>query len=1345
MVMVIQCRYWGHENSCTEDKMSFDPDTEENVLRKQKEEIQRVRQEGFFASSNTNAGNGSSGMGTSTGYGGLNSGSTGDDPIEVLSAWGESVVGGAIDVANSLVKVVRDAVNDVSGEAKINRLNGSNIEGHVFYIKPKANETVRIVGTDPTSNESTDGNVLSNDDIVITDRQIAKFRFQKDVTFTDGGGGWILESKSDATGGGSSGSSSGLDSWKQPARINGTGTLDLTPDPSGNWINSLDLIWGLDTTGTGDLIEGDRVLLTGMALGNLNGLWELTAETTTFPPISGTFYKVKRPADFDSSVDVVGATFVPIADGIHKDELWHLTTLDPITLDDLALPVVGNIQTWEEFVGGSSGGGGLPVGSENQHLEWRSGVWEARTNLEFGATGPFANAGFIRFPNATALISWRNQLDDGNMAIKVTDTDWFDITHDKDILEDSSVKFRLRAQSPFASDNYDNPAFEIVQLPDDNIRLNGEPFFATEMRYPALMNIWRGHTGVPSQLVLTLDQSGNMNHWNHGGFQIKFLQFFAFGSPLGTGSGSQISRYGTADGTSNPDGFGTSGLHYDVENSADTHVFRVGDGTTNMFSASKNPQVSKWIISQSSNITTQPIFFSGNDIPVGVGVSKIYHQSYDIGGGVQQSGLAFQNGFEAQTGYGRMEFRDNTDLPVDTGIRVNFDFEGNDVSFNHLKNGMILRVNDDNTSINMITMYPAGNSISFQEGVIWSESDNDGTPFSGLSIRVGPLVLGGAREKMKITEGRTWCFNHLYMEGFDVVNTGNVWPDADDTYDIGIGANSQYHRAYIKDKVFTDKIGDWTTLQNEIQFNSGQMLFKYPSFGSYRFEHGGVQTLEQNGSLMQIHTDVLIRQGGGSGNPKIKFEKQTGGTGFPAINQGNLWARDVDTTGEGDFEVHPFWIGDGMTTSVDLLDQSGLGGGGSGISIYHVKSWTDQLTDPTVGVINGIDDIFFIVGDKVLLTNTPDPIDNGVYEVTGFIVGILIATLKRVDGLTNGVEMQVGSEVWVEHGELGEGAKFRLMKISEGATNSFARIGIDPLYFKTVWRKPFTVINGTVSPLQWGEEPYPPRSLVNEADYIQVGNVIGFVNNNGGWARCEGVGDNVADLISSDTYTVPSFEYTVTQSDIDKWIFNPPKGFLIEQITFFLSFAGTGTTTGGAYLITQNGHPMWNDPIQTSNLDTASTYFGGYFVSSNSTNGTVGFPNKMNNPALKVGDKIAIFFKTGVAVPNYTVDDVAIWLVPQKLNPDGHIGGMGGFWIASEPAGSWARGFATDSGWMEFDKYYGSSNYNWRQGTLNGVDMMSGMNLYVDLQSFRSGATTDDRFYKPRNEDGVMGVYVVGY
>jgi hypothetical protein len=124
---------------------------------------------------------------------------------------------------------------------------------------------------------------------------------------------------------------------------------------------------------------------------------------------------------------------------------------------DAKLVIFGNTGgTWRVITTGSVGGGGgsnIPDGTiENQHIEWNNitSEWEAKVNLEFGSTGPFADDGFIRFASDQIMLSARNPFNTGNVEIKTDSVlSRIDIT---DSGQGGSVGLLLRAQDSIDPD-----------------------------------------------------------------------------------------------------------------------------------------------------------------------------------------------------------------------------------------------------------------------------------------------------------------------------------------------------------------------------------------------------------------------------------------------------------------------------------------------------------------------------------------------------------------------------------------------------------------------------------------------------------------------------------------------------------------------------------------------------------------------------------------------------------------------------------------------------------------------------------------------------------------------------
>jgi len=138
--------------------------------------------------------------------------------------------------------------------------------------------------------------------------------------------------------------------------------------------------------------------------------------------------------------------------------------------------------TWREISGDGTGGGAsnIPDGTiENQHPEWNnvSNLWEAKVNLEFGATGPHADNGFLRFPNDTIWAAARTGANDGNIELKFTTQDELDLTNSNN----STVALLLRAQDAVDPDN----RFLISQNPG----IGGDAFLTTSNNLAILTNL----------------------------------------------------------------------------------------------------------------------------------------------------------------------------------------------------------------------------------------------------------------------------------------------------------------------------------------------------------------------------------------------------------------------------------------------------------------------------------------------------------------------------------------------------------------------------------------------------------------------------------------------------------------------------------------------------------------------------------------------------------------------------------------------------------------------------------------------------------------------------------------
>ncbi len=155
-------------------------------------------------------------------------------------------------------------------------------------------------------------------------------------------------------------------------------------------------------------------------------------------------------------------------------------------------------------IGGSTGSI-LPAGTaENQHLEWdNTGLkWDAVQSSEYGATGPHADSGFLRFANDNIMTSQRNAADTGNLEFKVSTLDEFDFTNS---LNSTVVDLVIRAQ------HATNPDAKFIIRQDFDDGASGD---LTTLIFPESVLFLRGAIPVftigPSEIDALLDVDMNL-------------------------------------------------------------------------------------------------------------------------------------------------------------------------------------------------------------------------------------------------------------------------------------------------------------------------------------------------------------------------------------------------------------------------------------------------------------------------------------------------------------------------------------------------------------------------------------------------------------------------------------------------------------------------------------------------------------------------------------------------------------------------------------------------------------------------------------------------------------------
>ncbi len=218
------------------------------------------------------------------------------------------------------------------------------------------------------------------------------------------------------------------------------------------------------------------------------------------------------------------------------------------------------------YVIGGEGTATIPAGTvENEHLEWDNTalIWIAVQASTYGATGPFADNGFLRFANNQIMLSGRNQGNDGNVELKSLDSvgnGALDITDSGE----NTILLQLRAQDAVNAD----VSMSLSQ--DPQVVIGQAPTLFT---FPFTLAINRGSDRMirmPDATNVDFFEVSDMFGFNLAGAaqinmgELNALVYKGFGTP--DFAGKSISRFAT-------------GLHYDLEATTHTHTFRIGNAT----------------------------------------------------------------------------------------------------------------------------------------------------------------------------------------------------------------------------------------------------------------------------------------------------------------------------------------------------------------------------------------------------------------------------------------------------------------------------------------------------------------------------------------------------------------------------------------------------------------------------------------------------------------------------------------------------------------------------------------------------------------------------------------------
>ena len=190
-----------------------------------------------------------------------------------------------------------------TGDLELSNIWGATADGQTMTIKPKDGKTLTL---------KTGGNIEIDSDVSVSDTEIRILQYHE-----DGGNKWRLIA-------GGSGSAI-VNSIKQPCRVATTGN------------NTSPVLIGTQIDGV-TIVVNDRVLYKNQTTTKDNGIYVCTN-------VVGILATMERAEDFDEDSEVKSGVQVAIEEGtVHADEVWQLTTNNPIVVGTTAL-------TWAKISG----------------------------------------------------------------------------------------------------------------------------------------------------------------------------------------------------------------------------------------------------------------------------------------------------------------------------------------------------------------------------------------------------------------------------------------------------------------------------------------------------------------------------------------------------------------------------------------------------------------------------------------------------------------------------------------------------------------------------------------------------------------------------------------------------------------------------------------------------------------------------------------------------------------------------------------------------------------------------------------------------------------------------------
>ena len=228
--------------------------------------------------------------------------------LSVGSTWtGATYTASSLDTGSIVTQAASIILDTIDGsDPELKNIHGAKNDGQFTTVRPKEGKTAMI---------NTGGNLDVAVASTVEDTTFLLLQYHEDA-----GNKWQI------SGSGGTGSSSGNNAIKTQVRATTTGVNNI-----------LHPVWG-DVFDGVTVVEGDRILIKDQTTQADNGIYVVG-------PVIATVFTATRASDFDNDAEVKGGVLVAIEEGtVHGDQVWMLTTNNPITVGTTAL-TFANIAT----------------------------------------------------------------------------------------------------------------------------------------------------------------------------------------------------------------------------------------------------------------------------------------------------------------------------------------------------------------------------------------------------------------------------------------------------------------------------------------------------------------------------------------------------------------------------------------------------------------------------------------------------------------------------------------------------------------------------------------------------------------------------------------------------------------------------------------------------------------------------------------------------------------------------------------------------------------------------------------------------------------------------------------